>query len=837
MATTLDDADLDRLLARLTLAQKVRLLTGADFWSLHAEPAIGLRALVMSDGPAGVRGAVWDERDPSLNLPSGTALAATWDPGLAYRYGAAMAHEARRKGVDVVLGPTINLHRSPLGGRHFEAFSEDPLLTAVIADAVVRGLQDNGVAACPKHYVANDFETDRFTASVDVSAKALHEVYLQPFERVATGAGAWSLMSAYNGVDGVTMSENDLLRSPLKAAWGFDGVVVSDWMAVRSLDSARAAQDLVMPGPDGPWGDALVAAVEAEEIPVEVVDDKVRRLLLLAARVGAVELPHGPHPTAGPALDVRPEVDPDAVLLAREVEVRGAVLVRNDGVLPLRPPDAPGPRRIAVLGQAAVLPRTQGGGSATVVPTRVVTPVDGLRAALPDVEVAHATGALVHEGVLPFDLATVRDPETGEPGVRTRFLAADGAAVLDEVRRSSALMWLGDAPEADVFEVVTDFTPTGSGPIEVGFAVVGDTTLEVDGEQVLDAALASESTDLAAALMSPPSATTRVDVEASRTYRLRWRHPLAGLAVTPEGPVTTGALGFTAGWRPVVDSPADLIAEAAALAREADVAVVVVGTNEDVESEGFDRRDLRLPGAQDDLVRAVAAAQPRTVVVVNSGSPVLMPWRDEVGAVLLTWFGGQEYGNAVAEVLAGHQEPGGRLPTTWPAAEQDVPVRDVTPRGGVLRYAEGIHIGYRAWLRSSATPAYPFGHGLGYTSWSYDAVHIVAGHDVAGHDVAGPDVVARVTVTNTGLRRGREVVQAYLERDESAVERPVRWLAGWAVVTADPGEHVTAEVRVAARAFQHWDVPSGSWAAEPGAFTLRVGRDVTADRLATTVVR
>ncbi len=827
MTTTLDDPDLDRLLARLTLAQKVRLLTGADFWSLHSEPAIGLRPLVMSDGPAGVRGAVWDERDPSLNLPSGTALAATWDPGLAYRYGAAMAHEARRKGVDVVLGPTINLHRSPLGGRHFEAFSEDPLLTAVIADAVVRGLQDNGVAACPKHYVANDFETERFTATVDVSAKALHEVYLQPFERVVTGAGAWSVMSAYSGVDGVTMSENDLLRSPLKTEWGFDGAVVSDWMAVRSLDSARAAQDVVMPGPDGPWGDALVAAVEAGEIPVEAVDDKVRRLLLLAARVGALELAHSPRPATEPV--TRLDVDPDAVLLAREVEAAGAVLARNDGVLPVCPPDRPGPRRIAVLGQAAVVPRTQGGGSATVVPTRVVTPVDGLRAALPDVEVAHATGALVHQGVLPFDLDTVRDPETGEPGVRVRFLASDGGAVLDEVRHDSALMWLGNAPAADVLEVAANFTPAVSGPLELGFAAVGATTLEVDGEQVLDATLASDSADLAAALMSPPAETTRLDVEAGRTYRLRWRHPLTA---APGDPVTPGSVGFTAGWRPVVDSPANLIAEAAALAREADVAVVVVGTNEAVESEGFDRRDLRLPGAQDDLVRAVAAAQPRTVVVVNSGSPVLMPWRHDVGAVLLTWFGGQEYGNAVAEVLIGHREPGGRLPTTWPAAEQDVPVLDVTPRDGVLRYAEGIHIGYRAWLRSGSAPAYPFGHGLGYTSWSYDAVHVDGPGAADGHDV-----VARVTVTNTGLRRGREVVQAYLERAESAVERPVRWLAGWAVVTADPGEHVTVEVRLAARAFQHWDEPSGSWAAEPGEFTLRVGRDVTADRLAAAIVR
>ncbi|HEX7805190.1 MAG TPA: glycoside hydrolase family 3 N-terminal domain-containing protein, partial [Cellulomonas sp.] len=265
MAGSTPDPRIDELVARLTLAQKVRLLTGADFWSLHAEPAVGLRTVVLSDGPSGVRGAVWDERDPSLNLPSATALAATWDPEIAYRYGVAAAHEAHRKGVGVVLGPTINLHRSPLGGRHFEAYSEDPLLTAEIAEAFVRGLQDHGVAACPKHYVANDFETDRFTASVEVSEQALHELYLVPFERAVVDAGAWSVMSAYNAVGGTTMTEHPLLTEPLKGTWGFDGVVISDWTAVRSLASAAAGQDVVMPGPDGPWGDALVAAVEAGE--------------------------------------------------------------------------------------------------------------------------------------------------------------------------------------------------------------------------------------------------------------------------------------------------------------------------------------------------------------------------------------------------------------------------------------------------------------------------------------------------------------------------------------------------------------------------------------------
>ena len=841
------EAHLDVLLARLTLHQKVRLLTGADFWSLHPEPAVGLRTVVVSDGPSGVRGAVWDERDPSLNLPSATALAASWDPDLAYRYGVAMAHEARRKGVDVILGPTINLHRSPLGGRHFEAYSEDPLLTADIAEAFVRGVQDTGIGACPKHYVANDFETDRFTASVEVSDRALHELYLAPFERTVVDAGTWTVMSAYNAVGGVTMSENDLLTEPLKGEWGFDGVVISDWTAVRSLRSAAAAQDLVMPGPGGPWGDALVAAVEGGEIPAATIDDKVRRLLRLAARVGAIE---GLDPAVTAALVTSAEVAA-GVALAREVETRGIVLVRNDGVLPLgravaasgadvtaedhREVDASGardrvaPARVAVIGQSAIRPRTQGGGSATVVPASTVSPLDGLRAALPGTVFTYTTGAIVHDGVLPFSLADVRHPDSGVPGARLRFLAEDGTVLLEEARRATDLMWLGNAPVAAGLELVTDYTPAVSGPVELGWAVIGSTSLEVDSVVVHEATLTVDSADVGAALMAPPSVAVRVDLEAGRTYRLRWSHPLTGIPSMPDGSDLAGVLGFTAGWRPWVDSADALIDEARDAARDADVVIVVVGTNEKVESEGFDRSDLRLPGRQDDLVRAVTAVNPRTVVVVGSGSPVLLPWRQDAAAVLLTWFGGQEYGNALADVLTGAVEPGGRLPTTWPSHEHDVPVRDVTPRDGVLRYDEGLHVGYRAWLRAGTEPAYPFGYGLGYTTWSFDAVRTVAPDD-------GAIAVLRVDVdvTNTGSRAGREVVQVYLTRSESSVERPVRWLAGHAQVSAGPGETTTATVELRARAFEHWD--GSGWATEPGTFTLVVGRDAWSDELTTPVV-
>ncbi|MDQ7879153.1 glycoside hydrolase family 3 C-terminal domain-containing protein [Microbacterium sp. QXD-8] len=779
------------LLERLTLEQKAALVQGADFWTTVPLPEIGLRAMTLSDGPAGVRGPRWDEREPSLNLPSGSALAASWDVDLAYRYGAAAASEARRKNVDVVLGPTINLHRSPLGGRHFECFSEDPELSAALAAAYVRGLQDNGVAATPKHYVANDSETDRFTVDVRVDERALRELYLVPFER-AVEAGAWTLMSAYNAVDGVTMTENDLLETPLNSEWGFDGVVISDWTAVRSLDAVPAAQDLAMPGPAPAWAD-LVSAVRDGRLNEADLDRKVLRLLLLAERVGALgdAAPVEPAPLDGPAF-------------ARAAAIEGTVLLSNEGVLPL---DAASLGRVAVIGQNAREARTQGGGSATVIPEAVVSPLDAIRAAVPGAEVRYEIGAVVQEGVAEIPLAQLRNPATGEAGMRVAFFDADGTELFAENRRSTALVWFGgDAPIAASATVVfeTLYTPAETGDIELGFAGANPGRLFVDERLVLDDAPVIEGSDLGAAFLNPPSITATVAVEAGRETAVRVEFTRAAAGAL------SGALSATLGIAPERTDPEELIARAVAEAAASDVAIVVVGTNAKVESEGYDRTSLDLPGHQDDLVRAVAATGTPTVVVVNAGSPVVLPWAGEVAAIVQGYFGGQEFGHAVADVLTGAAEPGGRLPTTWPAALADVPITEVVPTDGRLDYREGLHIGYRAWLKADAEPAFPFGHGLGYTTWSWGTAQRVG------------DAV-EVTLANTGDRAGKQIVQVYAERAESAVERPERWLVGFATVQARPGETVTAAIRVPSRRLAHW---AGEWVVEPGDFTLRAGASV-----------
>ncbi|HYH32148.1 MAG TPA: glycoside hydrolase family 3 C-terminal domain-containing protein, partial [Pseudonocardia sp.] len=754
-------------------------------------------------GPSGVRGEVWDERSPSLNLPSAAALSSSWDPALARRYGNVAAVEARRKGVDVVLGPTINLHRSPLGGRHFECFSEDPVLTAELAAAYVTGVQENGVGATPKHYVGNDYETERFTASTEVSERALRELYLRAFEDAVVEARAWLVMSAYNAVNGVTATEHPLLQAPLNDEWGFDGVVVSDWTAVRSLAAAEAAQDLVMPGPDGPWGDALVAAVREGRIPAATVDRKVLRILRLAARVGALD---------GYARAPASRTE-DSVAFARAAAAEGSVLLANDGVLPL---DATALRRVAVIGHNARDARTQGGGSATVLPEEVVSPLHGLRAVLRGAEVTYSLGAVVQQGVAELPLDRIVNPATGEHGALVRFLDATGAELHREDRRSTALVYLGgDAPvtTAASVELSLTWTPDTTGEVRLGFAAVGTGRIHVDGRLVHEATSHAAGRDLGASILSPPSVSAPVAVATGTEVAVRVELDLAGRGGGPGG-----AFGITVGLEPDDRDPDGLLADAVRAAADADVAVVVVGTNPRVESEGFDRADLTLPGRQDDLVRAVAATGTPTVVVVNAGSPVLLPWREGVSAVLLSWFGGQEMGHALADVLLGAVEPGGRLPTTWPARTEDVPVLDVTPVGGKLRYDEDIHIGYRAWLRAGAAPAYPFGAGLGYTTWRLEDLR------VPETTRAGADGEVRVTVTNTGRRAGKQVVQLYLARPDSSVDRPVRWLAAFAPVRAAAGESVELALPLPARAFADWR--DGAWQYEPGRFEVLLGTSV-----------
>jgi len=823
-------------LAALPLDDKVRLLTGADSWRIPGCDALGLRPMVTSDGPSGVRGTTLDESNPSSCLPCPSALGATWDPELVREVAAALGAEARSKGVDILLAPTINLMRTPLAGRGFECFSEDPELTARIAVAYVTGVQSAGVAATVKHYVGNDSETERWTYDARIADRVLRELYLVPFEASVREGGAALVMAAYNVVNGSRMTEHaTLLRAVLKGEWGFTGLVTSDWDATRStVPAAVGGLDLAMPGPNRYWGPALADAVRAGEVPEEMVDDKLTRLLGVARRVGALSeavttgaMGSASLDPAAPPNGAGPPAPPDlvpAALLHRAV-TSSLVLLHNEGsVLPL----APGAiHRVAVIGPNAVHPVIQGGGSARVIPASAPAPVQALREAFGgEVTVTSAPGCWTWQGVPEPPRGSVTDPVTGEPGVRLEFATPGGELFATEHRAATALAWWDGLPpgvgwgESGVIRLRAAFRAETGGPYLFGAAGVGQLTITVNGT--------------VAAQGETPVPADPVET-MTRPGEIRGQVTLPGgqdAAVTVEfrpAAACQGPVALRLGVTPSADEQT-LMAEAVAAAEAADVAVVVVGSAETSESEGYDRDTLVLPGRQDELVRRVAAACPRTVVVVNAGMPVLMPWAGQVGAVIYAWLPGQAIGEALADVLLGRAEPGGRLPVTLPAAEADCPVLHAQPRDGRLDYAEGLLIGYRGYDAAGIAPLFPFGHGLGYTTWEYESLL-----SLASTLAPGTDVQLRVRVRNCGSRPGREVVQAYVTGQPGNGSRPVRVLGAFGSVTAAPGEEAEVTLRVPARIFAVFDEETGQWAWPPGEFTVHAGRSSRDLRLSVTV--
>ncbi len=810
-------ASIDDLLDRMTLEEKVSLTAGRDWWHVPAVERLGIPELKVTDGPVGARGARTTGGPTSACFPSGTALASSWDTDLLGRVGAELGREAARKGAHVLLAPTINLHRSPLGGRSFECFSEDPVLTARLAVAYVRGVQSQGVAATAKHFVANECETDRFQVSSEVPERALRELYLLPFEAAVRDGGVLAVMSAYNRLGGTHCSQHEwLLTGVLRGEWGFDGLVMSDWFGTHSTAEALlAGLDLEMPGAPIHRGPRLRAAVETGEVPEGAVDAAVRRVLQLAERTGALR--HGPGPE-------RAEDTPDVRALLHEAAAAGIVLLKNDPVdgAPVLPLEGAG--RLAVVGPAADPGAAMGGGSAEVSPHRTVSVLDGLRAALPDAEVLHEPGPRATRGTPRLDVRWLRTAD-GQHGFDLDYHAGpalEGEPVRREVARSGRVR-LGEELDLEGWSArltATLLVPVG-GPHR--FRVRGNARcrLLVDGEVVGDAGF-----DGGAALGPGARLEATVELSPGEEHRLE----LHAAPPTATGPALEGIVGLDLRCAPPQPDDDTAIEGAVEAARGADVAVVVVGTDGDWETEGRDRESLDLPGRQDELVRRVAAANPRTAVVVNSGAPVAMPWVEDVPAIVQLWFPGQEGGHAAAEVLLGHRDARGRLPLTFPRRIEDTPAHTSWPgEFGRVHYGEGLFVGYRWYDARAIEPLFPFGHGLSYTTFEWGDL-VLEGPD------AGGTVRASIDVGNTGDRPGTEVVQVYLSRPGSAVSRPPLELRGFAILHLEPGERDTAVIELDRRAFAHWHPGAHDWAVEPGEVTVLAGassRDVRARAVVT----
>jgi beta-glucosidase len=788
-----------RLLTRLSLEEKVALLSGADMWSTVPLPRVGLGSIYMADGPNGLRS---NESEPTTVFPVGVAMGATWNPGLIRRAAAAMGREARALGQHILLGPTVNLQRVPLAGRNFESYSEDPHLAGEMGVAFVEGVQSEGVGTSLKHFAANNQEHERLRSSSNVDERTLREIYLPAFEAVVQRAKPWTVMAAYNRVNGTYASEHPwLLNHVLKGEWDFEGVVVSDWGAEHKTDAVAAGLDMEMPGPATQFGAKLVDAVRSGTVAESAVDDAARRMLGLILRAldqtGAGEVNTAAHH-----------------LIARQVAEDAIVLLKNeDAILPLDPSRQ---HRIAIIGPNADEAIIQGSGSAHAIPFREVTPLDGLRALLGDrVTLMHEPGVDNEPAVPLVDrrmLSTTLNRT--EMGLEARYHAtADASGPVVRRAVESYLHKFGfpkdvAPPERAAFSARWQgyLWPERTGPHEfiVEYAARPGTYAEIriDGEPVAGHRGEVEKFDQFE-VVKMARGKGAADLEAGRPYRIEIDY----------GTESDRIRIFRVGVR----KPPGNMEAAVAAARSADVAMIFVGVSRSTDGEGFDRPGMELYGDQNALVEAVAAVNPNTVVVLQNGAPMALPWLDKVKGLLTAWLPGQEGGHAIARVLAGAANPSGKLPHTVPRRLEDNPTFIHYPGTRDANYGEGVFVGYRYYDKKRIEPLFPFGFGLSYTRFEYA--------NPAGPASVRQGETIRVTVdiTNRGERAGQDVVQLYVQQVAPSEARPPRELKGFHKVMLEPGETRTIQFEVTPRDLSFYDVHRPGWVAEPGRFIVHFG--------------
>lgn len=798
----------DNLISQMTLAEKASMLAGANMWHTVPVERLGIPVMKVTDGPNGARGADDILGPTSICFPVGVGMGATWNPNLIEKVGAALAGEVKAKSAHMLLAPTVNIQRTPIAGRNFECFAEDPFLSGTIASAYINGLQNEGVSACIKHFVANDQEFERFSMSSEVAERPLHEIYLEPFRIAMQQSHPWSIMSAYNRINGVHASENDvLLRDILKGKWAYDGAVISDWYGTYSSGVPAGGLDLEMPGP-GRFlaADTVIEAVESGKLEESVVDDKVRRLLLLIDRVGAFDQP-----------EIKPETsndNPADRALARQAAFEAIVLLKNENnVLPL---DLAQVNKIAVIGENAKWAQIMGGGSSQVNPHYVVSPLDGIKNGVEQqAEVSYEIGTLIHKQPPLLDVSWLTAVDGKTSGLTLEYfdnLDMTGEASHTAVIQKTALSWFGSVnpyinPLNFSLRVSGTLTVPESQTYELHLANVGKSRLILDGAVQIDNWRdETPNTQL--------TGTVSLDLTAGQSYQLvleystdpasRWR--MVRLGCPPS-------------------VAADPIQAAVDLAAQSDVALVIAGLTNEWEGEGHDRPDMALVGQQNELIARVAAVNPNTVVVLNVGSPVTMPWLADVPAVLQTWYLGQEAGNALADVLLGEVTPSGKLPITLPTRLEDNPAFINYPgENGRVLYGEGVYVGYRYYDTKAIVPLFPFGHGLSYTTFAYSNLRLNG--DSFG---VGDQIEVQVDVTNTGHRDGQEVVQLYVRDEQAKVERPLQELKSFAKITLAPGETKTVTLPIDQQSLAFYDTAVHDWVTEPGVFEVLVGsssRDV-----------
>jgi len=780
------ERQVEHLLGQLTDDEKISLLAGdgLDGMSTIAIPRLGIPKLVMADGPQGVRA-----HGPACSFPSGIALAATWDTNLAFRYGEALGREARARGIHIQLAPGVNIARTPLNGRNFEYYGEDPLLTGELASQYIRGLQSQGVAATVKHYVGNDAEWRRMEIESVMDEQTLREVYLRPFFQAVKTGGAWSVMSAYNKLNGHPSTSNQYLQQDvLKSEWGFPGLVMSDWWATSSVDSIAKGLDLEMPMAYRVTKESVIQAIRDGRLSQERIDDAVRRFLRMAVSMGFLD--------RNQSKKDLPLNSATNAAISLEVATKSIVLLKNDSTL--LPLDRKNIRSIAVYGPNAQDTPIVGGGSGGVTPFHKVSFLEGIKNAVPAGTSVFYVPPPVDKPFAPYNFFQIGKPNPIPPRIinirkMTAVTENNFTKVKTSPERRINLSWSKSFPPDDI--------PKGK---EARVIWNADIEVPSSGNYELIAEGHPEIRIGDHELGTPSSYVVSIGRETTL--------PLS---------VTAHEVGRGKGLVSLKIQPLPTEASGISTAKRADVAIVCVGLNPDVEGEGFDR-GFSLPVKQQNLIRAVAAANPRTIVVLSGGAAVDMrQWIEKVPAVFQTWYLGQDAGTALASVIFGDADSSGRLPCTFDRSIDENPsfhhYPGSFPQGKdwpVVDYHEGIFYGYRGYDKSGIAPLFPFGHGLSYTTYEVAPLRVVSKE----HEF---EVYAEVT--NTGARNGATVLQLYAGLPEEVTPRPLRQLCGFKRIELKAGETTRVMIPLPHDTLQYWQTDPGKWVFPSGSIRLDLG--------------
>ena len=791
--------NIKQLIKDLTLEEKIELLSGFDAWQTNKIDRLGIPSIKMSDGPNGVRGD-GNSGKSSACFPCAISIGSSWNLNLINTLGEELASEAKLKDVDVLLGPTINIHRHPLGGRHFECFSEDPFLTGKIAIEYVKGVQSKNIAACLKHFVGNDTEFERYTVSSNIDERTLREIYLLPFEMAIKEANAKVVMSAYNKLNNIYCSSHEnLLIEILKDEWGFDGYVVSDWGAARdTVENAIGGLDLEMPGPAKSWGKNLITAINDKAVPEDLINDKVKRILNVASFCKRFENPIR-----------KPERDNDSKLkrkLLKDAAQEGMVLLKNDGILPLKKDI----KSIGIIGPNAEKAQIIGGGSATLVPYYESHPVSSFQNNFSEKTIVKSAKGCHTYRYLP----EINKSLTKENGFLVEYFNVTDNKndfISSKVLRGSKF-WIfegfakdiiGTEDRPDIFvKFSCTYVPDISGEHAFEIYAIGKSKLLINNEEIIDNWTDPLPGDAFFAHGSSPKRGASY-LEKDKSYQIEIQYKFEG--------------NFPAiyiGCQP--PDKIDLLDEALNIAKEVDEVILLVGTNSDWETEGNDRVDFNLPGEQNTLIEKVLEINPNAIIVLNTGSPVDMPWVNKAKSILQSWYAGQEYGDALFEILTGLVNPSGKLPTTFPKHIKDTPAYSCYPGENLqMSYDEKLLIGYKWYDRKKLEPLFHFGHGLSYTNFEYSNLRI--------SNSDKNNFTCSFNIENVGDVSGFEISQCYISFMNCDEDEPIKKLQGFDKTYINSGEIKKIEICLDSKSFSTWDIKNHQWEIKKGVFNILIG--------------